>query len=67
MGRNTLLLFALVGAVLAVAGFALKGGAAAGGTKQRVDKEKSLSVTASIAMIDQRQPQQFKTATFALG
>ena len=67
MIRNALLLFALLGAVLAVAGFAVKGGAAVGGNKQRIVKEKSLSVTASSAPIDQRQPQHLKTATFALG
>jgi len=67
MGRNVVLLIALGLGLLAVAGFAMKDAALSSGTKQQLSKEDSLSVTASSAPIDQRQPQHLKTATFALG
>ena len=64
--KGYVLLLALA-ALLAAATFALNGASAAGGIKQRVSKEESLSVTVTAAPIDQRQPQHLKTATFALG
>ena len=67
MGRNLLPMLALMGALLAMAGFAVKGGRMDAGSKAQDSKEKSLSVTATVAAIDQRQPQHLKTATFALG
>ena len=53
--------------LIAMALLVVNGASTAGGIKQQLSKEKSLSVTATAAAIDTRQPQHLKTATFALG
>jgi hypothetical protein len=60
------LLLALAG-LFAAAVFVVNGASSAGGSKQHISKEESLSVTATAARIDESQPQHLKTATFALG
>jgi hypothetical protein len=67
MGRNLLLMGALLAGIVAVAGFAVKGRITDGGSKQQVSKEQSLSISVNSVAIDARQPQHIKTATFALG
>jgi hypothetical protein len=66
MGRTVLLLLALV-SLLAAGVIAVNGASDASGIQERIAKEENLSVTATAAPIDQRQPQHLKTATFALG